>query len=349
MQGTEPARLSVGDGSWAYLPSCSPKMRAVEERARLLAPSDETVFLLGETGVGKDVVARLIHDHSPRRRRIFVHLNCSAVPEGLLESELFGHVRGAYTGASHTTPGQFEIASGGTLFLDEIGEISTRLQAKLLHVLQERRIYRVGGRWPQKVDVRILAATNRDLQQDLRSGAFRTDLFYRLSALTLRLPPLRERPEDIRPLAEHFFHRFAALYNLQDKTPPDDHFYRALQKSRWQGNVRELENVIKRYILLGNVDADQQAEERPEATPASVHPLNTRPVPLREATRAATERLERSVISRALNKSCWNRREAARELQISYRTLLYKIKGYSLRPDDGFESSETIAPTPFTR
>jgi len=330
-------------------------MRAVEGRARLMAPSDETVFLLGETGVGKDVLARLIHDHSPRRGRIFVHLNCSAVPEGLLESELFGHVRGAYTGASHTVPGQFEIASGGTLFLDEIGEISPRLQAKLLHVLQERRIYRVGGRWPLKVDVRILAATNRDLQQDLRSGSFRTDLFYRLSALTLRLPPLRERPEDVRPLAEHFFHRFTALYNLQDKTPPDDLFYRTLQKSRWQGNVRELENVIKRYILLGNVDGDHRTEEQPEATPlqeaceASVTPVEARPVTLREATRAVTERLERRVISQALNKSCWNRRKAALELQISYRTLLYKIKSYSLRPADGFESAETIAPTPFAR
>ena len=322
-----------------------------------LASSDETVFLLGETGVGKDVLARLIHECSSRRGRIFVHLNCSAVPEGLLESELFGHVRGAYTGASRTTPGQFEIASGGTLFLDEIGELSPRLQAKLLHVLQERRIFRVGGRWPLKVDVRVLAATNRDLQQGLRSGAFRTDLFYRLSALTLKLPPLRERPEDIRPLAEHFFQRFAALYNLQDRTPPEEDFYGSLQNSPWQGNVRELENVIKRYILLGDADVAHRSEEQPEVIPLqeacevgeSARSIDARPLTLREATRAATERLERRVISQALNENRWNRRKAARELQISYRTLLYKIKSYSLSPTDGLEAAEKISPAPFTR
>src|SRR5688572_7443775 len=190
-----------------------PAMRLVERCALQVASSDETELLLGETGVGKDVMARPIHEASPRAGKRFVPINCAALPDGLLESELFGHTRGAFTGAVETQPGQFEVASGGTIFLDEIGEMSPRLQAKLLHVLQEKKFTRVGGREPMRADVRVVAATNQDLDQAMQSGSFRRDLYYRLSVVCLRIPPLRERPDDIELLARSFSTRFAVLYN----------------------------------------------------------------------------------------------------------------------------------------
>jgi transcriptional regulator with GAF, ATPase, and Fis domain len=313
-------------------------MQAVERRALRVAPSGETVLILGETGVGKDLLARLIHQNSPRHERPFVHLNCASLPESLLETELFGHVRGAYTGATESRPGQFEAAAGGTLFLDEIAEIPPRLQAKLLHVLQERKIYRVGGRESLRVDVRVVAATNRDLHSEIRSGAFRRDLFYRLNVVTLKVPPLRERHEDLEGLALLFFRMYAAAFNREELPPPGPDFVESLRRSPWRGNVRELENFIKRWILLGSEEVpgephtgtpDRGTEGmRMEAGAPGV------PVPLKELTRRVVAEAERRAILETLRRTSWNRKRAARELRVSYRALLYKIKDYTLRPED---------------
>ena len=333
-------RWTDRSGSWHYVPSRSPRMRSVEERALRVAPSPESVLILGETGVGKDLLARLIHQNSDRRDRAFVHLNCAALAEGLLESELFGHLRGSYTGATESRPGQFEVASGGTLFLDEIGELPPRLQAKLLHVLQEKKIYRVGGRQPLEVDVRVLAATNRDLTLDMRSGAFRRDLYYRLGVVTLKVPSLRDRLEDLDDIALHFFRRYAALYNRPDLSEPEARFFRLLRNSTWEGNIRELENVVKRVILLGGVENLQEEMSRAAfgEGDASAEPVSSSvesvdpPHSLRDVARSAVMQAERRAILETLHRTAWNRKRAARELRVSYRSLLYKIKDYTLRP-----------------
>jgi transcriptional regulator with GAF, ATPase, and Fis domain len=323
-------------------------MQAVEQRALRVAPSSESVLILGETGVGKDLLARLIHANSPRRERPFVHLNCASLSETLLESELFGHVKGSYTGADESRPGQFEIASGGTLFLDEIGEIPARLQAKLLHVLQERKIYRVGGRQALDVDVRVVAATNRDLARDIRSGAFRRDLFYRLGVVTVQVPPLRERREDLEDLALHFLDRYGSLYNRLDLSVPAPGLLQDLQRLAWPGNIRELENMIKRIILLGGWDAAsremvEEAMEQETPEPAAIQAGPPEPLSLRQAARRAAEKAERRLILQALTRTAWNRRKAARELGVSYRSLLYKIKDYTLRPDRGSDTSTLVS------
>ena len=335
----ESERWQDAAGAWQYLPSRSPLMKAVEQRALRVAPSAETILILGETGVGKDLLARLIHHNSPRRERPFVHLNCASLSEGLLESELFGHMRGSYTGATENRPGQFEIASGGTLFLDEIGEIPPRLQAKLLHVLQERKLYRVGGRQVVDVDVRVLAATNRDLSRDIKAGTFRQDLFYRLGVITLKVPPLRERKEDLETLARHFLERYALLYNRPELANPPASFFETLAGPSWPGNIRELENFIKRTTLLGETE-EMETELFEEAlvgvaeTAAPIVPedLPEEPIALREVSRRAVQQAEKAAILRSLERHAWNRRKAARELQMSYRSLLYKIKDYALAP-----------------
>jgi len=315
-------------------------MMAVETRALRVAPSDETILILGETGVGKDVMARLIHRHSARRDQAFVHLNCAALPESLLEAELFGHVKGSYTGAVDSRPGQFEMASGGTLFLDEIGELAPRLQAKLLHVLQEGKIYRIGGRQSLDVDVRVIAATNRDLGQAIRTGGFRRDLLYRLNVVTLRIPPLRERAEDLEDLAHHFFRTYAGLYSRPGFEAPSEEALLRLKDLQWDGNIRELENAVKRIILLDGAEDLETEWQRcgsrspdvdPE-TPASPA-KEAEPQSLKETARRAAQDAERRAILRTLARTSWNRKRAARELGVSYRALLYKIKDYTIRPD----------------
>ena len=344
-----PSRSGVawadGSGTWRYIPSRCPAMQAVEQRAIRVAPSTESVLVLGETGVGKDLLARLIHHPYPRREQPFIHLNCASLSESLLESELFGHMKGSYTGADETRPGQFEIASGGTLFLDEIGEIPARLQAKLLHVLQERKIYRVGGRQPLGVDVRVVAATNRDLVQDIRSGSFRRDLYYRLGVVTLQVPPLRQRLADLEELALHFLQQYSALYNRQDLAVPAPGLMDRLRTLPWPGNVRELENQIKRIILLGGWDEDSsellsdEEEERNASEPGSPDTGIAPSRSLREAARIAVKRAEKRLILEALTRTAWNRKQAARDLKVSYRSLLYKIKDYTLRPAPSREES----------
>src|SRR5579862_8956610 len=224
-------------------------LRKVMQQVQLVAPTDATVLITGESGTGKELVARGIHEHSSRNGRALVKLNCSAVPEGLFESEFFGHVRGAFTGALKDKPGRFELADGGTLFLDEIGEVPLAMQAKLLRVLQEQELERIGDTRTRKVNVRIIAATNRDLKKEVDAGRFRDDLFYRLSVFPIEVPPLRERREDIPPLAAHFVRQSARRINR-----PDQRMTQAalseLVAYDWPGNVRELQNIVERAVIL---------------------------------------------------------------------------------------------------
>jgi len=317
-------------------------MRLVEEQALRVADSDETVLLLGETGVGKDLLARRMHLASSRKSGPFIQINCAALPEGLLESELFGHARGAYTGAVDSQQGQFEAARGGTIFLDEIAELGPRLQAKLLLVLQEKVFQRVGGRDPIRVDARFIAATNQDLDKAMAEGSFRRDLFYRLCVVSLRIPPLRDRPCDIEALTGFFASRYSSLYNKPQLAHVDDGVIQAMTRHRFEGNVRELENLVKRAILLGDygVILDELGRSHGWVPAMGVVPKaegalaqqDRGPVPLKLVARRAMEEAERSAILQALSTTRWNRRRAARLLKVSYRSLLYKIAGYSIMP-----------------
>ncbi len=346
-----------------FLPPQDRAMRQLDACALEVAVTDETVLLLGETGVGKDMMARRIHEASPRASSRFVQINCAALPDGLLESELFGHVRGAYTGAVDSKPGQFEVASGGTLFLDEIAEMSPRLQAKLLHVLQERFFCRVGGREPIAADVRIIAATNQDLDRAMAEGTFRRDLYYRLSVVCLRIPALRERPSDIEDLARHFALKYSGLFNRDALAHVSDDVIAAMKEHPFEGNVRELENLVKRAILLGSYDQiiaeiGRTRAARPadaagtaaavEAEPPFFAPPAAQARPLKEIARQAVENAERRAIMTALDSTGWNRRQAALLLQISYRALLYKIRDYAILPLSGVAAPEeqemTVAP-----
>ena len=224
-------------------------LRDVLEQVDIVAPTDATVLVLGETGTGKELIARAIHDRSSRRERPFVKVNCAAVPSGLLESELFGHERGAFTGAVAQKTGRFQLADGGTFFLDEVGDLPLELQPKLLRVLQEQEFERLGGTRTIGVDVRVVAATNRDLSEMVESGSFREDLYYRLKVFPIAIPALRDRPEDIELLAGHFMRRFAGRWNKRIDLIPRDTL-EAFRRHRWPGNVRELENLIQRAVIM---------------------------------------------------------------------------------------------------
>ena len=310
----------------------SPKMIEVREIIEQAARVDVTVLVSGETGTGKDVVARAIHDASVRQAGPFVKVNCAAVPRELLESELFGHERGAFTGAHQLKIGKFEAADRGTIFLDEIGDLHPALQGKLLHVLQDGQFSRVGGRSSVKVDVRVLAATNQDLEQAVASGRFREDLYYRLNVIQIVVPPLRERPEEIPILAEYFMRRYSQLFRRQTLELPAETVQR-LAHHRFPGNVRELENMIKRMIVLG--DPLLRRTPLPLVKTASDENGPTRApkaatVSLKDIGRRAAQVAEREAIMHALEQTHWNRVRAAKLLAISYRALLYKIKDSGL-------------------
>ncbi len=285
-----------------------------------------TALILGESGTGKELVARAIHDASTRKDRRFVAVNCAAIPAALLESELFGHARGSFTDAVRDRAGLFEEASGGTLFLDEIGDLPLPLQAKLLRVLQEGELRRVGDATPIKVDVRLIAATLRDLTEEVAGGRFREDLYYRLNVLPIRIPPLRDRAEDIPQLARFFAQRHAARHGLGAVVLPDA-VVEALAAQPWPGNVRELENVIERALVLA---------EGPEIDLAYLSTvMNVQaPAPNGHADelsiKKATRELEEALIRRALGVTQGNRTNAAKLLEISHRALLYKLKEYGI-------------------
>jgi two-component system NtrC family response regulator len=303
----------------------SPPMSQVLELVVRVAPTDTTVLILGESGTGKELIARAIHGSSPRAHGPFVTVNCAAIPETLLESELFGHVRGAFTGAIRDRVGKFEAAEGGTIFLDEIGEMRPDLQVKILRVLEERMLERVGDNRLIHVDVRVLAATNKDLSKAIQAGEFREDLYYRLNVVPLQIPPLRERREDIRPLAQHFLKQLGASPRLT--IAPEA--FRALESYDWPGNVRELENALERAMIFHRGDVIT-LDDLPEAVRTrkakEAVPL---PVSLPEAG-LSLEEVEKELILRALQKHGWNQSRAARYLGITRHTLLYRIEKHNI-------------------
>jgi two-component system response regulator AtoC len=303
-------------------------MREIRNTIKLIAGADVSVLVCGETGTGKDVVARSIHHHSARRDRPFVKVNCAALPRDLLESELFGHERGSFTGAHELKIGQFERANHGTIFLDEIGDLHPDLQGKLLHVLQDGQFSRVGGRSTIKVDVRILAATNQDLERNVAAGTFREDLLYRLNVIQIAVPPLRDRREEIPALAQYFVRHYCQLFRREPFELAPETMQRLMQH-RYAGNVRELENIIKRMIVLNDPDlAKNGLPSSPAAGPATgaSTPAGPATISLKDIGRRAAQDAERAAILQMLEQTRWNRLRAAKLLNISYRALLYKIK-----------------------
>ena len=333
--------LRRGEG-FAALLGFSPAMRKAVDLLRRASASDVTVLLEGESGTGKEVAARAIHAEGTRRTGPFVAVNCGAIPVGLIESELFGHERGAFTGAVATRKGRFEEADGGTLFLDEVGDLRLDLQVKLLRVLQERKVQRVGGTGTRPVDVRVMAATNRDLKALLATGGFREDLYYRLSVFPVRLPAVREREGDVTLLAAEFLRRFCASHRRRVEGFSRD-AARALEAWSWPGNVREVENVVERAVLMEDgreislgslpdavVEALQGgAKSGPTAPGAAVAPA------ARAGEILPLEEEERRIILRALDTTGWNIQEAAARLEISRATIYRKIERYGIAPGAG--------------
>jgi len=309
---------------YAPLLDGSAGMRAIRAMVESIADTDATVLLRGESGVGKDLVARAIHAASRRCNGPFIKVNCAAIPSELLESELFGHEKGAFTGAHRRKPGQFEYANTGTIYLDEIADLPLALQAKLLHVLQDLRFSRVGGHGMIDVDIRVVSATNRDLELALVRREFREDLYYRLNVVEIRIPPLRERKEEILALAARFLKKFNEQYRRNKE----------LSAETWRGNVRELENIIRRFVVLPD---GEQMFENLSAGPRQMGPfaLRSRSLStegLREIARNGAHAAERKALADVLERVQWNRAEAARILKVSYKTLLNKIAECQLKP-----------------
>jgi two-component system response regulator PilR (NtrC family) len=311
----------------------SPAIEEVRQLVEKLAPTRTTVLLTGESGTGKEVVARAIHARGDRRDQPFVAINCGAIPEGLIESEFFGHEKGSFTGATETKPGLFEVAGTGTLFLDEVGELPLPVQVKLLRALQERRIRRVGGQADISTSARIIAATNRDLEAEVRAGRFREDLFYRLNVVQIRMPPLRERRGDIPLFADHFLERFAAeLGKARPALSPEA--VRLLQAHDWQGNLRELANVLERAATLA-----EGAVIGPELLPPAVRGAGSPgagPGPAAELPedgldlQAHLDAIERRLLEQALQRAGGVKTEAARALSLSFRSFRYRLAKFGI-------------------
>jgi transcriptional regulator with PAS, ATPase and Fis domain len=351
----------------------SPRMVEVRELIEHVAATDATVLIRGESGTGKELVARALHAQSAREHHRFIKVNCAALPADLLESEMFGFERGAFTGALQAKPGKFEFANQGTIFLDEIAEMSPILQAKLLHVLQDGEFTRLGGLNDVRVDARVVAATNCCLERAVLSGRFREDLFFRLNVVSIELPPLRQRPEEIPQLTEHFLARYAARFKkpIPEISPA---MQQSLMEYDWPGNVRELENVVQRLVIFGtqrgapDLPIRARAERRasvstapavappaPEATPAApaqppsatAEAADDESCSLKLVGRAAARAAERKLILRMLTRTRWNRKEAAEILGISYKALLYKIKENRL--DEPVTDPKGSSPEPTDR
>ncbi len=317
----------------------SGKMQQVKEIIEQVADSELTVLIRGESGTGKEIVARLLHSMSNRSEEPFTKVNCAAIPRDLLEAELFGYEKGAFTGAHKTKPGRFEVANKGSIFLDEIGDMPMELQSKLLQVLEQQEFVRVGGIQNIHVDVRIICATNKNLEEAIGRGGFRDDLFYRLNEITILLPPLRDKKDDIPVLVEHFLERYNKLYQKNYPVLSPETMDR-LMGFHWPGNVRQLENLIKQVVVRGgeNIVADllssgmavqtARGEASDDIFENAGDPANTYSLKKRIAAAIATQ--EKRLIREVLNKTNWNRRKAADMLEISYRSLLYKIKEYNL-------------------
>jgi two-component system, NtrC family, response regulator AtoC len=310
-------------------------MQALRARMDKVAAANVPVLIHGESGTGKDIIARMIHVRSPWKTGPYVKVNCPAIPGTLLESELFGYEKGAFTGAYGMKPGRVELAHRGTLFLDEISELDLALQSKLLQLLQDGQFCRIGAQEDKKVEVRVVCATNRVLENEIENGTFRQDLFYRINVVNLALPALRERRSDIEDLTNYFLEYYNRKYNCRAKSLSNE-LMAVLQKYHWPGNIRELENLVKRYVILGSeevISGDLVTRQQDYFNPE----INLDgPISLKKLTRQATRELERKVILKVLQANHWNRKQAARALSISYRALLYKIR------DAGLPSNRTV-------
>lgn len=377
MQGVEPCLLTQGkmqnssknamqSSNWYSTVSATkglpeeiiigstPAMRNLVEKARKVAPTDIPVLIRGESGTGKEVLARLLHQYSRVPNGPFVKLNCAAIPTTLLESELFGYERGAFTGALGTKPGRVEAANGGTLLLDEIGDMDPGLQSKLLHLLQDGSYCRIGGREDRYVQVRTICATNVDLEAAMEAQTFRRDLFYRIGVVTLSLPPLRERRQDI-PLLTNFLLRDLSERFGKETRPLSESMLRMMSEYEWPGNIRELQNWVARYIVLGVEDAllqllQREKKELSEAAHPSppsegesetLHPFQDG-LDLKRSSKQAAQERERELILRTLEANHWNRRKTAQQLQISYRALLYKMHDADLLSNRTLSKSESV-------
>lgn len=303
-------------------------MQAVRQRVERAAGLNVPILVLGESGTGKEVLARFIHERSPWNQGPFVKVNCPAIPGTLIESELFGFQKGAFTGAHQAKPGRMELAQGGTLFLDEIAEIDSSLQAKLLHVLQDGHFTRIGDHDEKQLDARVICATNRLLHQEIANGGFRADLFYRINVITITLPSLRDRRDDIPYLVEYLREQFNRRFQ-RDAAPVSREALQLLQQRDWPGNIRELENCMARYVILGSEEAfhsdrDRSAEKKPLAISYEMNADGN--IPLKRIAQQVTRRMEHDVILKVLQANHWNRRRTAEILKISYRALLYKVR-----------------------
>ncbi len=329
-----PARqVETLNNNWSYV-AASPAMEEVRKQVSLVANIDVPVLLLGESGTGKEVIARLIHKQSSRAHRTFMKVNCTALPVELLESELFGYEAGAFTGARQAKPGKFECCHKGTLLLDEIAEMPIPPQAKLLHVLQDGEFSRLGSTSTVRVDVRVLAATNIDIQQAIESRRFRSDLYYRLNAFTIHLPPLRERKQDIPVLLNYFLTTWADLYG-RPRPQVSTRLLDVCLNHSWPGNVRELENFVKRFLILG--DEDQLLSHLDAGAGGNIVQLETARRAnsgecndLKSLVRSLKQEAEREAILRALEQAQGSRKETAKILKISLRALQYKIRQYGI-------------------
>jgi two-component system response regulator AtoC len=304
-------------------------MRSLRERLAKIAGANVPVLIQGESGTGKDIIARMIHTASPWKTGPWVKVNCPAIPGTLLESELFGYEKGAFTGAYGTKPGRVEMAHRGTLFLDEISELDMALQSKLLQLLQDGQFCRIGAQEDKKVEVRVVCATNRKLEEEIANGTFRSDLFYRINVVNLHMPPLRERAADIPQMVSYFLEYYNRKFNARAIHPSAD-LMNALKKYHWPGNVRELENLMKRYVILGTEESISGDLRPHEQDFFSADISVDGPISLKKITRQAVRELERKIILKVLQHHHWNRKQAARALNISYRALLYKIRDAGL-------------------
>jgi two-component system, NtrC family, response regulator AtoC len=322
-------------------------MQVVRERLEKIALANVPVLIEGESGTGKDIVARLIHQLSPWRDGPYVKINCPAIPDTLLESELFGHEKGAFTGATDSRPGRVEMANRGTLFLDEISELESGLQSKLLQLLQDGQFCRIGAQEEKKMEARVVCATNRVLEREIERGTFRQDLYYRINVLKVSMPALRDRPTDIPILANYFFHLYNEKYNCRARQL-SPHALSQMQSYHWPGNIRQLENLIKRYVIVGSEEVlTSEMTTREERSFLDPNIQFDGPVHLKKITREAVRELEAKIILKVLEAHHWNRKQAARALRISYRALLYKMQNSGLasanRKDGSEESNESLS------
>lgn len=320
-------------------------MRAIRTIVEKVARTNVPVLIQGEGGTGKEILARLIHANSLNSAGPFVKVNCAAIPGTLMESELFGYEKGAFTGAYAAKPGQFEIAGTGTMFLDGIAELDPALQAKLLHVLQDGYYSRIGGQGERRLDGRVISATNRDLNQAIAAGRFRVDLLYRINVIQIHMPPLRERREDIPLLLNYFLSHCSERF--QKEVPPfPPELVRLFQQKDWPGNIRELETQVTRYVILGPEEAFSPETWRTRRMSLSIPVSEDGTIPLKRIARQTVREMERELILRALQENRWNRKKTAQALAISFRALLYKMREAGIQHRRTHDADENRIPGP---